>query len=124
MDEAYGWELILDIHNCNPEKFNRKDIGTFLTELCDLIEMEKEDLHFWDYEEEPEEYAKAPPHLKGTSAVQFIKTSTIIIHTLEILKRIYLNVFSCKSFDPDLASDFITKYFEGDIKGANFIKRI
>lgn len=119
----YGFELILDIHGCNPERFNREDIGEFLTKLCELIDMERENLHFWDYEGEEEEYKKAPDHLKGTSAVQFIKTSTIVIHTLDVLKRIYINVFSCKPFDPKVARSFIVEYFEGHVVGRNFISR-
>ena len=120
----YGYELILDLYGCDPGRFNRKDIEEFMGKLCELIDMEKEDLHFWDYEGEPEEYEKAPPHLKGTSAVQFIKTSTIVIHTLEILKRVYINVFSCKKFEPNAAVNFIRDYFVGQIKNTTFLERV
>ena len=44
----YGTELVLDLHGCNVEKFNRKEIESFFQELCDLIEVERCDLHFWD----------------------------------------------------------------------------
>lgn len=121
--KPYGYELIIDLHECNPEKFNRKDIDKFLDTLCKLIDMEKEDLHFWDYDGEEEEYKKAPDHLKGTSAVQFIKTSTIVIHTLDILKRVYINIFSCKIFTPVDTRDFVRDYFDGKVIKWNFIER-
>ena len=48
--KTFGYELILDLKNCSTEKFNRKGLTEFFIELCDLIDMEREDLHFWDYE--------------------------------------------------------------------------
>lgn len=110
----YGKELVLDLHNCNPSKFNRKDIENYFIELCDLIDMEREDLHFWDYEGVPEEELSTEAHLLGTSAVQFIKTSNITMHTLELMRAIYMNIFSCKDFDAEQAREFTEKWFEGE----------
>jgi len=112
---SYGKELILDLHNCNSEKFNRKDIAQYFKILCDeKINMERCDLHWWDYEDEEQEvYDNAPAHLKGTSAVQFIQTSDIVIHTLDDLKHVYVNIFSCKDFDSDIAREFTEETFEG-----------
>ena len=67
----YGKELIVDMNNCDVSKFNRKDIEAYLVELCDnVIDMEREDLHWWDYEDDPEGYEAAPAHLRGISCVQ------------------------------------------------------
>ena len=124
MSEKYGKELILDMHNCDVSKFNRKDIKEFLVQLCDgVIDMERADLHWWDYEDE-EEHDAAPAHLKGTSCVQFIMTSTIVIHTLEDLEKIFINIFSCKDFDVDEAADFAQDYFKGDVITEEAIDRI
>ncbi len=111
--KSYGKELILDLHNCDVSRFNRHGITMYFIQLCKLIEMEREDLHFWDYEGDPDGYKNAPLHLKGISAIQFISTSNITIHTLDVLKKIYLNIFSCKEFDPDVAKDFTEKTFKG-----------
>jgi len=113
MRNDYGKELILDLHNCNPEKFTRESIGDYFVELCDLIDMQRADLHWWDDLDLPEEERETEPHLKGTSAIQFITTSNITIHTLDILKNVYLNIFSCKNFDTDVAKNFSEKWFEG-----------
>lgn len=108
----YGKELILDLHECNPEKFNRKDLKRFFTDICDLIDMEKCKLCWWDDLHTPEDKKETEPHLVGTSAIQFIKTSNITIHTLDIMKRVYLNVFSCKEFDPKVAKQFCIDFFQ------------
>jgi S-adenosylmethionine/arginine decarboxylase-like enzyme len=112
--QDYGQELILDIHNADPNRFTRNHIAAYAEQLCDtVLYMEREDLHFWDYEDEPGLKAKQPPHLKGISAVQFIKTSNITIHTLDDLKKVFVNIFSCKTFNPDAAERFTVEYFHG-----------
>lgn len=121
----YGKELILDIHDCkNSQLFNRKDLELFFIELCDLLDMEKCDLHFWDYVGEEAEYRKAPAHLRGTSAIQFISTSNITIHTLDDMRRVYLNIFSCKDFSARKAEKFCRDWFQGKVVNSFIIERI
>lgn len=119
----YGKELILDIHNCNPSTFNRKSIRNFFKELCELIEMERCKLCWWDDYGVPPEEQETEPHIKGTTAVQFIKTSNIIIHTLDLMKNVYLNIFSCKDFDANTVKRFSEKWFEGKIIKSHLIER-
>lgn len=118
MSKNYGKEIILDLHNCNPKKFTRKTIKRYFIGLCDLIDMKRADLFWWDDYGAPKEQRQTLPHLKGTSAVQFIMTSNVTIHTLDILKNVYLNIFSCKDFDPIKAKKFSERYFGG--KAVNF----
>ena len=108
---AYGKELVMDMYGCDSKLFTRTWIKQFLIDLCKLIDMERADLHFWDYVGYPEEKAAAPVHLVGTSVVQFIMTSTITIHTLDKLGDVYLNLFSCKDFNSEEVIDFITESF-------------
>ena len=109
---AFGQELILDLYSCDVGKFNRKSIKQWLDELCRLINIKQEDLHFWDYEgASEEEIPYDQPHLVGISAVQFITTSDIVIHTIDLLKECYINIFSCKEFDGKQAADFTGKWF-------------
>lgn len=123
LKDSYGKELILDLHSCNPEKFTRESIEKYFIDLCELIEMQRADLHWWDDLDVPEEEKSTEPHLKGTSAIQFITTSNITIHTLDILKNVYLNIFSCKDFDPEVAKNFSEKWFEGDAVTSQIIIR-
>ena len=120
---AYGFELILDLHDCDSSAFNRRTIDKFFTELCDLISMEKAEVHWWDDVGVPSEEQQTDPHTKGTSAVCFILTSTIVIHTLDILKTVYVNIFSCKTFDPSIAAEFTKDWFHGEIRNSTFIER-
>ncbi len=119
----YGKELILDIHNCDPGTFTRESIEKYFIELCDLIDMERCDLHFWDYKDESE-YNEAPDHLKGISAIQFISTSNITIHTLDVLKKVFINIFSCKDFNESKVKQFTTKWFKGMVAKETFMRRI
>lgn len=120
----YGYELILDMFECNTALFNRKDIDLFFTDLCELIDMTRCEVHFWDDEGLPEEERQTSPHTKGTSAVCFILTSSIVIHTLDILKSVYINVFSCKKFDPNIVAEFASKRFEATSFKTNFLERM
>lgn len=108
----YGKELILDLYGCDTSKFTRESISEWLERLCELIGMQREDLHFWDYEDCPEEKEAAPDHLKGTSAVQFITTSDIVIHTLDNVGECYINIFTCKPFDENEAYRFTSAWFK------------
>lgn len=119
----YGKELILDLYDCDASKFTRASITAWLTQLCDLIGMEREDLHFWDYEECQEEKAKAPAHLVGTSAVQFISTSDIVIHTIDNFGECYVNLFSCKEYDPSHAVAFTVEWFNAKKHEKTIINR-
>ncbi len=119
----YGKELILDLHGCDPKTFTRESIEQFFIELCELIDMQRCDLHFWDDLETPEDEKQTEAHTKGTSAVQFILTSNITIHTLDEMRAVYLNIFSCKYFDSDKVAGF-TKWFGGKIINRVEVDRI
>lgn len=124
MTENYGKELILDLHECDPSTFNRKDIKKYFVELCDLIDMEPCKLSWWDDHGVHPNEQQTEPHLKGTTAVQFILTSNIVIHTLDLMGAVYVNIFSCKDFDPEIAKDFTVKWFKGKIVNSHFIDRM
>jgi len=99
------------LHGCDIAMFTRRGIKRFCRELCELIDMERCDLHFWDDVGLPKAERQTRPKTKGTSAVQFILTSTIVIHTLVLMGAAYVNIFSCKDFDADEATRFTTKWF-------------
>lgn len=124
MNEKYGKELIIDLHDCNVEKFNRKALRKYFKELCILIDMQRAKLVFWDDVGVPEAERQILPHTKGTSCIQFILTSNITIHTLDMLKCVYVNIFSCKDFDAIAAANFTETFFEGKIVSHHEIDRI
>ena len=124
MPGKYGIELVLDLHNCDVEKFTRPSISMYFERLCVLIDMQREDLHFWDDEGLSEEDKQTSPHTQGTSAVQFILTSSIVIHTLDQLRAVYINIFSCKEYDPDVAEKFSVEWFDAKVCSARVLDRV
>ena len=51
--------------------------------------------------------------LEGWSAMQFIETSSITIHADEVFGRCFVDVFSCRAFDPDAAAAIAVEHFGG-----------
>ena len=123
-DNLFGIELIIDLHGCDASTFTRARITEYFEKLCELIDMEREDLHFWDDVGLSEEDKQTSPHMQGTSAVQFILTSSIVIHTLDQLKAIYINIFSCKVYDPKAAEKFTVEWFGATDCSATLIDRV
>ena len=119
----YGVHLTLDLHSCNPEKFNRKDIEEFFKQLCEKIKMIRADLHWWDDVGVPKEEQQIEAHTMGSSAVQFILTSSIVIHSLSYLRSSYIDIFSCKPFNAKQAENFAKKWFESSTVISHFITR-
>lgn len=124
---SYGQELILDLVNCNPGSFTRKALENYFIDLCVRINMQREQLNFWDYDDvSPEELeeAKKNPHTYGRSAVQFILTSSIVIHTLPLLNnRCYINIFSCGEFDVETVKMHAIEWFEASIENYTAVTR-
>ncbi len=119
----YGQELILDIHNCDKLLSPRTLISTYFIVLCDAIDMELCDVHFWDDEDAIPGEEQTHEDTKGTSAICFIITSNITIHYLELRREVYLNIFSCKEFDSEVAKKVSLQYFGGNIINETIIER-
>lgn len=134
--DVYGFELVLDLHECDIERFSRYYLKEYFIMLCDTINMKRCRLVFWD-----DRWVKilnkllpwrwiwpgdvqTNPKTTGISAVQFILTSNVTIHMLTLRKAMYVNIFSCKSFDKDIAEDLTASYFGAKKCKARFIERI
>jgi len=122
--KAYGFELIMDLHGCDVGKFNRTSLRKYFAKLCKAIDMKRCELYFWDDYGVPAKEKQTLHHTKGTSAVQFILTSTITIHTLDLLKAVYVNIFSCKPFDEKVAEKITKEWFGANGCRTHFIERI
>jgi S-adenosylmethionine/arginine decarboxylase-like enzyme len=119
----YGRELILDLHECEVGMFTREHIERYFVDLCELIDMKREYLFWWDDVGLPEDKCQTEPHLKGTSAVQFILTSNVTVHALDLLGNLYVNIFSCKEFDSNEATAFTMAFFGGCLVNRQEIAR-
>jgi S-adenosylmethionine/arginine decarboxylase-like enzyme len=122
-DKPYGYELIMDLHECDASTFNRESLDAYFEKVCNAIDMVRSDRFWWDDMDVPEEQKQTLPHTKGTSAVQFILTSSIVVHTLDILEAVYVNVFTCKEFDEKVAEKITKEWFGAKECKTTFIER-
>jgi S-adenosylmethionine/arginine decarboxylase-like enzyme len=60
---------------------------------------------------------------QGYSLMQLITTSNICAHFMELDGTAYFDIFSCKSFDIELAKAVVTEYFAPAKMRVNFITR-
>src|SRR5205823_2551434 len=93
-EEAWGLELLLNLKGCDPDLMTKKKCEEFFAILCDLVDMKRiEEPLYW-------ENNSGDPCLHGPSSYQYIETSNIGLHFLSMRRAVYVNIFSCKMFDP------------------------
>ena len=44
----YGFELIMDLHDCDALTFNRSSLRKYFIKMCKAIDMKRCELYFWD----------------------------------------------------------------------------
>ena len=107
-EESASWGLVasIDLHDCNPETIRNADkIRSFVYELCDKIKVRRfgecQVVHFGE-----------DARVAGYSMVQLIETSLISGHFANQTNSVYVDVFSCKYFDPQEVAQYAHKFFE------------
>ncbi len=114
----YGMELILNLHDCALEIISsQKRIKEYAQTLCKIIEMKPYGKPIVPYFGENELFTK------GYSLVQLIETSSITGHFSEYFRSAYINIFSCKDFDPQKAYSFTKEFFKAGKVAKKFIYR-
>ena len=104
---VWGIASSVDIYNCTPRLIRSETaIRRFVIELCELIQMKRfgqtQVVHFGEEE-----------RVAGYSMVQLIETSLISAHFANATNTTYLDVFSCKVYDPEAVRAFSQDYFGG-----------
>jgi S-adenosylmethionine/arginine decarboxylase-like enzyme len=51
-------------------------------------------------------------------------TSSIVIHTLDLMAAVYINIFSCNYFNEKVALEFTKKWFSSNECTSHYIERI
>ena len=107
ISSAWGLACSFDIYDCNPATIrDAEKIRQFVYELCDLIAMKRfGECHVVNFGEDE--------RVAGFSMVQLIETSLISAHFANASNTVYLDVFSCKPYDPGVVEKFAKQYFEG-----------
>jgi S-adenosylmethionine/arginine decarboxylase-like enzyme len=103
--EPWGILSCIDLYDCNPETIRDAiKIKRFVAQLCDLLEIkrfgETQVVHFGEDE-----------RVSGFSMTQLIETSLVSAHFANRTNTTYLDVFSCKDYDPEKAADFAKNFF-------------
>ena len=113
----WGQHLILDIGGCNENVCSKEAISIFVKDMVDAIDMvaygEPIIVHFAEHSYEA----------VGYSLVQLIETSAIMGHFSDNNRDAYLDIFSCKSIDKDIAVQVVEKHFSPQKINAAFLQR-
>ncbi len=116
--KTYGQELILNLYECDKDTItSRKKLQTYVTTLCKLIKMKPYGKTLIPY------FGTKSPYTSGYSLVQLIETSSITGHFSDLWKTAYINIFSCKKFNPDVAKKFTKEFFSAKRVTSRFITR-
>lgn len=101
----WGYHLILDCQGCDKVKIaSRDNLAAFVKTLVAEIDMKAFG--------EPvlEHFATHDPEKGGFSLVQLIETSSITGHFVDKNGDSYIDIFSCKPFDIQVAKSVVSRF--------------
>lgn len=101
--DHWGYHLIIDMSNCNRDIDDEKAVKAFFRQLVADLKMKT----LTDVEIVRPKKEEG----RGLTAVQVITTSSITFHGDDDKWSVYLDIFSCKPFDPKVAISLIKKCF-------------
>jgi S-adenosylmethionine decarboxylase len=104
--KAWGIASAIDLYECDPATIrDEQAIRRFVLELCDRIEMKRfGETTVVDFGEDE--------RVAGFSMTQLIETSLVSGHFANASNAVYLDVFSCKFYEPRTAAEFAATYFK------------
>ena len=106
-EKAWGLLTSIDIHGCDPALIRDADaIKKFAIELSDFINMRRYgDAVVVNFGEDE--------RIAGFSLTQLIETSLISGHFANQSNNAYIDIFSCKYYEPADAANFAISFFKG-----------
>jgi len=115
-ENAWGLLSSIDIYDCDPDKIKSKEaIIEYVSRLCQLIDMRQYG--------EPIVVHFGKGQTEGFSLVQLIETSLISGHFANESNRAFIDIFSCKPYDPEKAAEFSKDFFGGSNYRLNVLIR-
>ena len=101
----WGYHLIVDASGCDHEAItDAENVSNFAKALVTAIDMVAYG--------EPQVVNFGAGNKAGFTLVQLIETSNICAHFVNELDHMYLDVFSCKPFDQQLAIQVAQNFFK------------
>lgn len=115
--DAWGLLSSIDLHNCDPDKIrDAEEVKRHVHELCDRIGMKR-------FGETVVVNFGEDPRVSGFSMTQLIETSLISGHYANQSNTVYLDVFSCKCYDPVDAAEFSKEFFGASDYNLSYVLR-
>lgn len=116
--DAWGLCTCIDLKGCDPAAIRDAErIRQYVVEVCDLIKMkrfgEPQVIHFGPNE-----------RVAGYSMTQLIETSLISGHFANETNAAYIDIFSCKEYEPGEAAEFTRRFFGADTVGFQVLLRV
>jgi hypothetical protein len=101
-----GMLAAIDLRGCEPRRLeDPSSIRAFVPSLIAAIGMRAHGplqlMRFGDGD------------LEARSAMQLIETGSITLHAVEVSGRCFIDVFSCREFDPDVAAVIAVEHYGG-----------
>lgn len=113
---AWGMATSIDCSNCDDTIKNKDELNRYVVELCKLIDMKRfGDCTIVNFGEDEK--------VAGYSLVQLIETSCISGHFANKTNSAYIDIFSCKPYNPKVAVDFTKKFFKSSDANACVVLR-
>lgn len=118
MSKYWGYHLMLDCMSCKIVSVtSEENIRNFIKELVPAIDMVAYGEPMINH------FATHDPEKAGFSFCQMIETSSITAHMVDNNGDMYLDIFSCKTFDIGRVQEVVQKYFDPMKMRVNFITR-
>jgi len=115
---VFGPHLTLDLEECDVDKLSDfKHIFNVLNDLPDKIGMTKITQPYVF------PYSGAVPEDKGITGVVIIAESHISIHTFQEKGYAFIDLFSCRPFEIEVAADYLVKAFGAKKVQKNILER-
>lgn len=121
--EPYGQNASFDIHEVDPEFFSVKNLKNLASSLCKDIGMKLGPIETWGSDKQLRNNYKNPK-INGISVCQFLYKSSLIVHGIDELHKLFIDIFSCQNFDVEQVKKFIEENVPGKIVAIKTYKRL
>ena len=113
----WGLSCAIDLQGCDLDLIrDHNTIQRYIIDICICIDMKR-------YGSPMIENFGNDPKLSGYSFIQLIETSSITGHFAENTGNAYIDIFSCKAYDPVLATNFSHDFFNAKVAKFKLVER-
>lgn len=113
----FGWELILDLYDCNANIAEAETLRHYIELLCEMLHMKRFGPAMVKH------FGHNDKRTSGYTVVQLIETSSITGHFSDAYRTAHINIFSCREFDYERVLNFTMDYFDTKTRNYSFHER-